>query len=93
MSDTRVRLCQHSTGHFSLGWRVKTLAHVNLGCGIFGGEWFERYRTFLFPRQENPFCLSERYSIFCSADFLGPAQNSQAWRVNISGSIHLLSDC
>ena len=25
MSATRVRLCQHSTGHFSLSWRVKPL--------------------------------------------------------------------
>jgi hypothetical protein len=34
---------------FLIGLAGETLAHVSLGGGIFGGEWFERYRTFLLP--------------------------------------------
>jgi hypothetical protein len=40
---------------FLIGLAGETVADVNLGRGIFGGKWFERYRTFLLPRQVNPF--------------------------------------
>ena len=87
MSDTQRQTMPAFNRPFLIGLAGETLAHVNFIHGICGGKWFERYRTSLLHRQVNPFCLSERYSIFCSADFLGPAQNSQP------GEVNLLFDC